>query len=78
MSLNDHRRRAEGQRVRMPRMPKEAKLGTRIHEDDCAESVPDVDRCPLCNKFVELEELTELEVCYSCYKKQEQEGGLNE
>lgn len=68
-SQNDHRKRAAGRRIkaRMPRK-EEINTGTRIHEQSrYEEEIPDVEQCPQCFKFVELDELYDNQgVCLDC------------
>jgi len=67
----NHRREAEGRKPKGRRMPKtsEVKMGTQVHNTKEAEAdIPEVCKCPLCEKFVEVEEL-ELynNACYDCW-----------
>jgi hypothetical protein len=66
----------------MPR-PCDAKLGTRVHEDDVyEEEIPEVERCEVCNTYTDTDDLEECTeqcameyfgrtICYDCRCKVE-------
>lgn len=85
MGFKDHRRRAEGKKVRFRRMPSpdECKLGTRVFESrqDEDDTCLDVERCVECGKYIESEEFEEFDgMCAICAEQiywdgKEKEGG---
>lgn len=71
MGFKDHRRKAEGKKIRVRRMPapSECKLGTQVHETeryDLDDGEMDVEKCTGCGKFEPFDELDKEGLCFTC------------